>query len=241
MALDSLIPVCKKVEDTLKLFEKSSNVNIYGFFLNPDSKHPLAKVLENRWSELHYLTGEKVMLAATEAPKEWSDNLKAYWEANKGVNFEDFVKKYIGGEPDAGIAFQYIDIFNPPIAASQLPCLVLFNDIEDKAVVRTLPNWKEDNLYDLVNLLLRITRKCAEETDREKRLKELENLLTSPGAIILDNGKNAGIEVMDYCRQDPAKILGAGLGIALALATGNVLPLTSTMIEMLKTIKDILK
>jgi hypothetical protein len=44
MSQDDMIPVGKKVKNTLEQFEKFSNVNIYGFFLNPDPKHPLAKV-----------------------------------------------------------------------------------------------------------------------------------------------------------------------------------------------------
>ncbi|XGB40346.1 MAG: hypothetical protein LVT47_06715 [Cyanobacteria bacterium LVE1205-1] len=103
------IPVSKNVHATLEQLKKFNDVNIYGFLLNPDPKHPVAQVLKERWSEIHYLTGEKVMLVVTEAPKEWSDNLKNYWRRKLGDDFKNIWREW-QKKPDAGIAFQYMDI-----------------------------------------------------------------------------------------------------------------------------------
>jgi hypothetical protein len=158
-----------------------------------------------------------------------------------GGNVETALQEFLGEKPDAGVAFQYIDIFKPPINPSQLPCLVLFTTLEDKAVVRSLPDWEESSLYELIEVLSGMTRQCAEETDKEKRLQNLQNLLSSPGAIILDNGKHVANEMIDYCRKQPAQVLNTTIGITLALTTGNVFALSPTAIDLLKAIKDALK
>lgn len=223
---------------TLAQLRRFTGVTIYGFLLNPDPKHPLAQVMRERWSELHYLSGGKVMLVATEVPAQWTKSLEEYWKEKLGEDFEPTWQEW-RKSPDAGIAFQYMDLFDPPLDQSQLPCLVLFTNPEKpQAVVRSIPAWDGGSLYQLLRNLLGNIRQCAELPDETKRMECLEKSLASTGSLILSNLEYAKDKVSDYIGRHPVQVVTTTISFVLALATGNVLALSPNAVTILKAIKE---
>lgn len=76
-------------EKTLELLKKVPDVNIYGFLLTMDVKHPVSQMVSERWYELHDLTGPNFLLLAFNPPSEWKDSFKDYWKEKLGKEFED--------------------------------------------------------------------------------------------------------------------------------------------------------
>lgn len=222
---------------TIKLLENFKDVSVYGFLLNPDPNHPLEQVIRERWMEMHYLTGEKIMIVATGAPVEYSENLKNYWKEKLGADFEKTWQVW-QRKPDAGVAYQYLERFN--LKESQLPCLVLYTDPGEKqAVVRSLPPWDVKSLYRLLKNLLEATRQCTAQVDEEERLMCLADSLTSPSVVILDNLDYVKDKALGYIKEHPAEILKTTASFALALVSGNVIALGPSAVAILEKIKEL--
>jgi len=234
----SLMGIMPTAQATLEQLKRFRDVTVYGFLLNPDPTRPLAQVMRERWTEIHHLTGERVMIVATEVPDKWSDNLKEYWKNKLGTDYGKVWQEW-QRRPDAGVAFQYMDLFSPHLDQSQLPCLVLFTNPEElRAVVRPLPDWDADSLFHLLRNLLGAIRKCAEQPDEAKRLECLEHSLTSPVALVSADLDYMKDKAVDYIKHHPAQVMTTTIGFVLALATGNVLALSPVAVTILKAVKD---
>lgn len=232
-------PAGSDPEATLEQIKKFKDITVYGFLLNPDPKHPLEKVLKEHWAEIHHLTGEKVMIVATGAPAEYSDALKEYWKAKLGDDFEKTWAEW-KKKPDAGAAYEYLDMFEPHLEPSQLPCLVLFTDPDKReALVRPLPSWDADDLFQLLKNIFTVVRDCAEEEDEAERLERLRSL-TSKSAAILTHLEHIKDEAVAYIEKNPTKVVTTVISFALALASGNVIALGPAAVTILKAIKDAL-
>lgn len=232
-------PTGSDPQATLEQIKKFKDVTVYGFLLNPDPKHPLEKVLKERWAEIHHLTGEKVMIVATGAPAAYSDDLKEYWKAKLGDDFEKVWAEWKKA-PDAGVAYDYLDIFEPRLEPSQLPCLVLFTNADKReALVRSLPSWDADDLFQLLKNIFSVVRECAELVDEAERLERLRSL-TSTSAVILDHLDHIKDEAAEYIEKNPTKVVTTAISFVLALASGHVIALGSAAVTILKAIKDAL-
>lgn len=223
---------------TLDLIKRFPDVAVYGLLLTHDPKHPLSQLVRERWTELHHLTGQKFLLVAFQPPDEWSDHLKNFWKKQLGDSYEQTWQDWQKGL-DFGVAYDYLDLFENPIKLSQLPCLVLFTDLEErKAVVRSIPNWDSDSLFKLITGMLESISKCYEQR-QEERLDCLKNSLTSPSTRTLTQLAHMQDQVIDYFKKNPAQPVTITVSLVLALATANVLPLSIPMAFFLKAVKDI--
>ena len=233
-----MFPAFREKQASLELMNRFPDVAVYGLLLTDNPDHPLSKLVEKRWSQLHHMTGSRIMLAAFQPPASWSGGLKEFWREKLGKDFKSVWKEWEKGV-DAGLSFDYLELFEEPrIELSQLPCLALFTDPQErKAVVRSLPDWDEDRLYKLLTGLFEEVRACA---DREKneRLECLERSLTSPGAVFRDHAGHLADKALRYLKGHPAKVALTSLSFVLALATANVLPLSATVISVFTIVKD---
>ncbi|MGA3402502.1 MAG: hypothetical protein ABSC95_25100 [Acetobacteraceae bacterium] len=224
---------------TEALLASVPNVAVYGFLLSADPKHPLSKVVSERWSQLHHLTGDKILLVAFDPPKEWAAGIEDYWKQQLGASFKSVWRDWQQGRGvEPGVAYQYLDLFSEPIQPESLPCLVFFTDLTNRqAVVRSIPNWDEDSLFKFLVAQLEAVRACC-DTPAPDRLECLRTSLTSPTAIAGTYLGHLATQITDYVRQNPAKVVVASLGLVIALGTGNVLPLGATAITALTAVKD---
>jgi hypothetical protein len=234
-----VLPADTDAERTLAQIERFPSVTIFGFLLNPDPKHPLAQVLHDHWSEIHHLTGDKVMITAFDPPAEWSEELKEHWKAKLG---DDFAR--IWGQwqtpRGAGLAFQYLDLFNPPLQPSQLPCLLLYtNPRERTAVVRSIPDWDATSLYPLLEDMLGIVRLTAAEPDPAKRLETLRESLTSPSTIFVAHLGHAKDKTVAFLKANPALLFTTTINFVLALVSGGAISLGAGATAVLKAIRDV--
>jgi hypothetical protein len=234
-----LVPALEK-DATLQLIENAPNVKVYGLLLSADGKHPLAEVLRTRWSELHHLTGDRILLVAFNPPAEWTAGLEEFWRKQLGSSFDQVWadwKQGIGTE--AGASFDYLDLFSEKIKASDLPCMALFTSPGSKeAVVRSIPKWDVDSLYAFLVAQIEAMQDCCDTAD-EARLDCLRDSLTSISARAKTSMGHYAGKAVDYVKANPAKVASTTLSLAVTLATANVLPLAGPGLAVLKGLKDL--
>lgn len=229
-----------KPEDTWNFMEQFSDINIYGVLLIGDFKHPLSKMVSERFDALHILTGNKILLLVFDPPGNFSDLFKNYWEEKLNGKFDDIWAKWQSGiKPEA--AYLYGGLFNPEVDPSQFPCLVLFTDLEklenQQVVVVPLPNWNSDDLFKLFkNYIIRSMIKSC-RIPEDKRLAYLQRTLNSRMARIGIHFNHLEDNCIEYIKKHPTQIVVATAGFMSALASGNVLPLGVTAIAFLDTIR----
>jgi hypothetical protein len=223
---------------TLELLKRFPDVAVYGLLLNSDLRHPLVQVVKEHWSEIHHLTGSNIFLVAFQPPAEWSGSLENFWKQKLGDSFKKMWKDW-QTPLDPGVAFDYLDLFeSPEVKPSQLPCLVLFTNLQKRdAVVRSLPNWDADSLYRLLLGMLEDVRECTEQP-ADLRLECLRDSLTSPRARALDCLGHIRDRAIDYLKKHPAEVVVTTISIVMALGTAQVLPLSAGVIGVLTVAKD---
>ncbi len=219
---------------------KKLDVNVYGMLLLGDPNHPLAKAVTDNWYDIDKLTGKKFLLVAFQPPPKFTDSYKDYWKAALGDSFEKtwavWQKEY---EP--GMAYDYLSLFDPKLKPSQLPCLALFTDPESRrAVIRTIPRWDTASLYKLLAGMFWTVRECSEREDigPEERLELLREALTSPGTVVRDYSAYFSEQAIKYLKEHPVEVASAACNVTLAILTANILPLSPTIISLLKVVKD---
>jgi hypothetical protein len=235
-----LVEALKEEVATLKLIRDVPEIAVYGFLLSTSSHDSLAEMVKQKWMELHALTGKHFLLVVFQAPDHLENDFKVFWEKRLGDSFSQAWKdwKKPGGD---GRAFNYLESFEPKLKPSQLPCLVLFTDPEArKAIIRPIPDWDVDSLYQLFIGISEAAREASEQP-KDNRLQFLEQELTSfsgRAGAYLGYVKE---KTAKYVKKHPAKVVATTIGVALALATGNVLPLAPAVIAVLTELKNTVK
>ena len=224
-------------QDTLELIKRFPDVAVYGLLLTQDPKHPISQMLRDRWSRLHHLTGSRFLLVVFQPPSDWSENIKDFWKEQLGEDFEKTWQYWQKGL-DSGIAYDYLDLFESPIKPSQLPCLVLFTDpVKRNAVIVSIPNWDVDSLYRFFTGMVEAIKECY-KLQPDKRLECIRSSLASPNAKILSQLDHMKDMTAEYLKQNPAQTIITTVSFVLALATANVLPLSLSIVSILKVVKD---
>ncbi len=234
----TLMPMSNK-DTTIELLKRQfSNVAIYALLLNSDVKHPICDVMREHWSEIHNLTGANIALVAFAPPADWTESLEEYWKKELGNSFDDVWRNW-QKPADMGAALSYLDLFAKPIKTTDLPCLVLFTELDKpEAVLRPLPAWDPDDLYRLLLGLIDDVRDCC-ASPKEARLECLKNKLSSPGAKTLSYLAHYAGECTEYVKKHPAQIVGTTLSFILALSTNSVLPLGAATIGILDAVRKV--
>jgi hypothetical protein len=224
---------------TLELMKQFPNVVAYGMLLLDDPKHPMAELVRERWSEINNLTGDSLVLFAFERPAEWSQNYLRYWRNKLGDKFEATWKQWQDAA-DPGAAYTYLRLFKPPLTPTQLPCLVLFTDADERqVVVRPIPNWDKDSLFSLLKGIVAVVQESAEKP-KEERLAWLGRELTSPGARFLAQAGHLGSRAMDYFKQHPATVISTAISVVLGLSGAGLFTLPTATVGVINVLKDTL-
>lgn len=214
-------------DSTLDLIKKVPDIDIYGFLLTRDVKHPLSTMISERWYELHDITGPNFLLLAFNPPYEWKGFFKKHWKGTLGDEFEDVWEEWQNGVAPAA-AINYCNLFEPEIKLSQFPCLVLFTDLDDlkeqQAVIRSLPDWDADSLYDFFCGMVESIKGCSKQP-KEIRLECLRNSLTSPKAKISAHYKHTKAKAMEFMKKNPSKIVGLTVNFISGLGGVNIMPI----------------
>ncbi len=220
-----------------ELGRQFSSVAAYGMLLLDDAKHPMSELVRERWPAIHNLTGDSLLLFSFERPAEWTDTYVRYWRNKLGGKFDSTWKQWQSAV-DPGSAYTYLGLFKPPLRPDQLPCLVLFTDIEVReAVVRPIPNWDKESLFTLLKGIVGVVQDSA-QIPKDERLAWLAKELTSPGARFLADAKRAGTMARDYFMQHPAQVVTTALSVVLGLSGAGLFALPPVATEVLKFIKD---
>jgi hypothetical protein len=235
-----ILPAPRTKEAAEELLRALPDIKVFGLLLVSNPGHPINNVIRNRWSELHHLTGNSIALVAFQPPVQWAPSLEDFWREQLGSSFQQTWADWQSGRGlEGGVALDYLDLVREPqLKPSDLPCLALFTSLDDtRAVIRPLPNWDEDSLFNLMTTILKTVGECAAETESE-RLDCLRKRLTSPQVHAWTTLGHVGQQIYDYLRQHPALAVTTSVSVVLALATGNVLPLSVAVVEALKIVKD---
>jgi hypothetical protein len=224
-------------EKDVKRMEKL-HADVYGLLLNVDTNHPIAQVTAKRWDQLHHLTGDSIVVVAFQPPKTFSQDFRDYWREKLGAReYEKAMKAW--KKPVEGRAYDYSGFLEGlRIKETQLPCMVLFTDPHaHEAAIRPIPNWPEDDLYDLLEAIFTDAKECGQLPEAE-RLEWLKDKLTSPTRRAKDEVGHLTDEAFDYCKAHPAWVALTAISFVIALSTGGILPLTPAIIGILKALKD---
>ena len=226
--------------DTLDILGKIPDVAIYGVLLTRDIKHPLVQMLTERWYDFHQLTGPNFLLIVFEPPDEWRKNFKNYWKGKLGEDFKKVLDEWQTGVEREG-AVDYAKLFNPEMKVDDFPCMVLFTDSKDideqQIVIRKIPNWDTDSLYELLSGMIQSIVDCCEQPT-EKRLECLKSSLTSPTAKTKAYYKYGEKRALVYLNKNPASIVATTAAFALAFANANVLPIGAAAVAIFQVLKN---
>jgi hypothetical protein len=237
-----LVPTIPLVEGeentTLELMKQFPGVAAYGMLLLDDAKHPMAELVHERWSEISNMTGNIFVLFTFERPADWTKSYMQYWRNKLGDNFEPTWKKWQDA-PEPGAAYAYTSLFKPALTPNQLPCLALFTDAEERrAVVRPIPKWDKESLFDLLKGIATVVQQSAKIDDPDKRLDWLRHELTSPSALFVSSAGHAGSRAMDYFKQHPARVASTVISVVLGLSSGGMFTLPKVATSALNVLKD---
>src|ERR1043166_6498834 len=197
-------PIANEIS-TFDFLSLVPGVEVFGFLLCSSADDSLSKMIQARWLDLHHLTGDKFVLVAFQTPEGVEDQFKAYWKKRLGSAFTRAWKdwKKLSGE---GVAYDYLQHFQPSLKPSQLPCLVLCTDLtERRAVIRPMPDWSTDELY---HLFVGFVETIHESYDvpKEERLDFLARALTAPTARTSAYLGYIQRRAVAYMKKNPAKV-----------------------------------
>ena len=238
-----VIPAAREGQATEAMLRRIGDVAVYGLLLTPSTDDVLSRVVRARWSELHHRSGGKVLLVAFTPPDAWPDALVDSWRKELGDDFESLWADWERGYGlEGGAALEYLGFTSEPkIDAKDLPCVVVFTDLQDRrAVVRRLPEWSEKDLYDLLCALVDVMVAGADVAP-EHRLEWLRDELTSPGARARATLGHLFDKTHEFLRRHPAVVASTAISLVVALATANVLPLSASALAALKEARGALK
>jgi hypothetical protein len=125
---------------------------------------------------------------------------------------------------------------------TDLPCLVLFVDPADRrAVVRSLPSWKEPELYELLKEVFTSVHEAAKQPKR-KRLKYLARKVGSRRARFTSSVSRRKRAVLDYIDKHPWRAVTATAGFVGAVVAHSMIPLALPVLPAaLAFLKDLKK
>lgn len=235
-----LTPPWRDPEKTKDLLRQLPQAKVFGLLLSADTKSSLAEVVRTRWSELHHLSGDEFVVVAFDAPKEWTPLMEEYWKNQLGDHFDEVWGDWQKGRGlEAGAAFEWRDLFQPPIAAKDLPCLVLFTDPESKeAVVRSIPDWDADTIYRFLMAQFEAVRSCCAQPP-EERLACLRDSVGSTSEKLHTYMGHYAETAWHYLKEHPTTVALTTVNLLVGLATANVIPLTGKAFAALKVVKDV--
>ncbi|MDR3566606.1 MAG: hypothetical protein P4L43_01115 [Syntrophobacteraceae bacterium] len=236
--LVSAVPIVDDEKNaTLELMKQLPDMTAYGMLLLDDPNHPMAQLVRERWSEIGNMTGDKFLLFSFERPEKWTKTYLKYWRNKLGDQFDAMWKEW-QEVPDPGAAYGFVSLFKPPLTPKQLPCLVLFTDAEKrKAVVRPIPNWEKNDLYELLKAIATVVQDAATKP-KEERLDYLRDELSSPGARFGAAAGHIGAQALDYFRQHPALVVSTAISVVLGLSGAGLLMLPAAAIAVLNILKE---
>lgn len=235
-----ILPHLRDPEKSKELLRQLPQAKVFGLLLSADMKSSLAEVVRTRWSELHHLSGDEFVVVAFDAPKQWTPLIEEYWKNQLGDRFDEVWGNWQKGRGlEAGAAFEWRDLFQPPIAARDLPCLVLFTDLESKeAVVRPIPDWDSDAIYHFLMAQFELVRSCCAQPP-EERLACLRDSVGSNSEKLRTYMGHFAETAWQYLNEHPTTVALTTVNLLIALATANVIPLTGTALATLKVVKDV--
>ena len=235
----AILPPDRDPAKTKEILARIPNVKVYGLLLSADSKSALADVVRTRWSELHHLSGDEFVVVAFDPPPGWADGLEDYWHKQLGEGFDALAAEWKAHPIAPGAAFDWRDLFSPPIPAKDLPCLVLFTDLESKqAVVRSIPNWDADAVYRFLMAQFDAVRECRGGSP-EERLACLRDSIGSPSAKARSYLGHVAEKAAQFVKEHPATVMMTTVNLAVALSTANVIPMSGTALGALKAIQEV--
>ncbi len=237
----TVVPSWRNPEKTKELLGRLSNVKVYGLLLSADPEGSLAEVVRTRWSELDHLSGDEFVVVAFDAPKEWTPGMREYWRRELGDRFDQVWGDWKKGRGlEAGAAFEWRDLFDPPIAAKDLPCLALFTDLESRqAVVRSIPDWEVDAIYRFLMAQFEAVGDCCARGP-EERLACLQGSVGSMSGKLRTYMGHYAENTWQYLKEHPTRVAATSVSLVVALATGHVIPLTGTALAALTAVKEVL-
>ena len=238
------VPAGPSPAATRALLAKLEGIRAYAFLLLPDPKHPLAQVVSDHWDLLDHRGGDRLALVVFQPPKEWAAASVDRWKGRLGDDFAATWQQWQSGyglEP--GAAYDYVGEFKttPPLTAGDLPCVVVTCDLEQpEAIVRSVPNWPAGDLLGFLSDVIDVVVAHLDDPI-ETRLDAIAHDLTSTQAKARASLGRISHKVVDYVVANPIKVVTLGIDLALALATGGVLPLAAGVTNLLKQVRDWLK
>lgn len=225
------------VSSTDEVVKSIPDVYVYGFLLSSSPHDSVSRMVAERWLDLHHLTGDNFVLVVFHPPDQLAERFRAYWRKRLGPSFGKAWKEWKGLRGE-GLAYDYLDYFKPKLKHSQLPCLILFTDPEERrAVVRPIPDWDVDSLYQFVVGIAETVHESYESPLAE-RLEFLRKRLTSPTARTRAYLGHVKSKAVDYMKKNPAKVAVTTASLLLSLSTANVLPLAPAFIAVLSEVKS---
>lgn len=204
---------------------KDYKFKVYGMILSNDSTRNLSKVVESHWMDFHNLTGDKFLLITFQAPTEWNEHYKEYMQELLGDSFDQYWKQS-QNEAFKGHQYEFLDKFKKEIKPSQMPCLAIFTNPEEEkpdVVIRSLPNWDEDNLFNFMSNILCTIREISNKKDisEDKRLNLLKDELTSPTVVLAGHYTYIKDKTIAYLKQHPAEVTKASASFLMAMGVGS--------------------
>ncbi|EGJ50842.1 hypothetical protein [Desulfocurvibacter africanus] len=199
---------------------------IFSILLITDMNHPAARVIKKRWSDFHYLTGERLTIATYFRPDDISDKFKNYWKDKLGDSFENIWDEWLKCEP--GESLKDIDKIDSKLQPSDLPCFAFYaKENETRAIIHKIPSWEDENeMYEYLTGVVKIALDC-QKNPVSSRLECLEKNLNSIGARFRTYFGHSLKKSKDYIKSNPSFVtvticsfLGALNGFGALAAPG---------------------
>jgi hypothetical protein len=229
--------------DNQKLLDSLNRFPVYGLLLIADPAHPMAKLVRGRWDQLNNMTGERFLLLAFQPPEPYSKDFEDGWRKELGGEFAQVWDKWNNEKASSNDAYDYRRMFDGQlIRREDMPCLAIFTHPQaERAAVLPIPNWTEDELWTFLEGVCDTIDSCADEPDPDKRLQALERGLTSFPAQARQKLGHLADGATAYVTAHPVKVVTMSLSVAVALATGHLIPIGAAGIGLMRDLLGILK
>jgi hypothetical protein len=229
--------------DNQKLLDSLDRFPAYGLLLIADPAHPMAKLVRGRWDQLNNMTGERFLLLAFQAPESYSKDFEDSWRKELGGEFAQVWDKWNKEKASSNDAYDYRRMFDGQVIRREdMPCLAVFTHPQAKsAAVLQIPDWTEDELWTFLEGVCDTIDSCADEPDPNKRLQALKRGLTSFPAQARQKVGHLADRATAYITAHPVKVVTTSLSVAVALATGHLIPVGAAGIGFMKDLLGIFK
>lgn len=215
-------PAKQRPSEVLDRMYRAGNFQVYAVLLNEDQSHPIAKLFQTDWDDLHENSPPGFLFVTRHPVERRSAQYISYWKEQLGRDWEETFEYWKSGQAAwPGRLDRYLEAFTPRPRREDLPCFAFFTSLKSRrAILVPIPRWSRKDLREYMRVVFDAVRHACTIEDPDKRKVYLERELASWPARLKRDTKHAAGSAAGYAKAHPMQVATVGVTLLTFLVGG---------------------